>query len=103
MKEVIRRGIFETNSSSVHSITMCSDDEYSKWINGEAYFDRYNKQLIASNEKIEKERENNGRYTQYLTYDEFHDWDYIEYETFSDIYTTPNGETVHAFGYYGHD
>lgn len=31
MKEVIRRGIFETNSSSVHSITMCSDDEYNKW------------------------------------------------------------------------
>lgn len=30
MKEVIRRGIFETNSSSVHSITMCSDDEYNK-------------------------------------------------------------------------
>lgn len=103
MKEVIRRGIFETNSSSVHSITMCSDDEYSKWKNGEAYYDRYARQIVESTEKIEKEREEDERYTQYLTYDEFHDWDYIEYETFSERYTTPNGETVHAFGYYGHD
>ena len=100
MKEVIRRGIFETNSSSVHSITMCSDDEYSKWKNGEVYYDRYNKTLVESNEEIEREREED---TRYLTYDEFHDWDYIEYETFSDIYTTPSGETVHAFGYYGYD
>lgn len=103
MKEVIRRGIFETNSSSVHSITMCSDDEYSKWKNGEAYFDRYAGQIVESTEEIEKKREEEGRYTQYLTYDEFHDWDYIEYETFSERYTTPNGETVVAFGYYGHD
>ena len=103
MKEVTRRGMFETNSSSVHSITMCSDDEYTKWKNGEAYFDRYTKQIVESTEEIEKERENDGRYSEYLTYDEFHDWDYIEYETFSDIYTTPNGETVVAFGYYGHD
>lgn len=103
MKEVIRRGMFETNSSSVHSITMCSDDEYSKWKNGKAYFDRYASQIVESTEKIEKEREEEGKYTQYLTYDEFHDWDYIDYETFSERYTTPNGETVVAFGYYGHD
>lgn len=30
MKRQIRRGVFETNSSSVHSLTMCSDDEYKK-------------------------------------------------------------------------
>ena len=58
------------------------------------------RKTLESNEKIEKERENNRRYPPYLTYDEFHDWDYIEYETFSERYTTPNGETVVAFGYY---
>lgn len=100
MKEVIRRGIFETNSSSVHSLTMCSDDEYSKWRNGEAYYDRWKRKLVDKSEEIEREREEDGRYTQYLTYDEFYDWDYIEYETFSERYTTPNGETVVAFGYY---
>ena len=41
MKEVIRRGLFETNSSSVHSITMCDDDTYTKWKNGELLVDDY--------------------------------------------------------------
>ena len=103
MKEVTRRGVFETNSSSVHSITMCSDDEYNKWKKGELYFDRCAEEFVESTEKIEKEREEEGRHTQYLTYDEFHDWDYIEYETFTDVFTTPKGESVVAFGYYGYD
>lgn len=38
----IRRNVFETNSSSTHSLTMCSKDEYDAWINGEVYFDWYN-------------------------------------------------------------
>lgn len=102
MKEVIRRGIFETNSSSVHSLTMCSDDEYSKWRKGELYFDRYTKEFVEKSEETENERNDEGTYTQYLTYEEFNDWDYIEYETFDKSYETKNGETVHAFGYYGY-
>lgn len=36
-----------------------------------------------------------------ITYGE---WDeYFEYEKYEDSYTTPNGETVVAFGYYGND
>lgn len=31
MKKQIRRGVFETNSSSCHSLTMCSEKEYEKW------------------------------------------------------------------------
>lgn len=34
----IRQGVFETNSSSTHSITMCSESEFKKWMNGELYF-----------------------------------------------------------------
>ena len=30
----IRHNIFETNSSSTHSITMCSEDEYTNWKKG---------------------------------------------------------------------
>ena len=36
----IRQNIFETNSSSVHSITLCTEDEFQKWKNGEILFDR---------------------------------------------------------------
>ena len=35
MKKQIRRGVFETNSSSVHSLTMCTGEEYKKWESGE--------------------------------------------------------------------
>ena len=34
----IRHGVFETNSSSTHSITMCTKAEYDAWISGEAYY-----------------------------------------------------------------
>ena len=37
MKEQVRRGVFETNSSSTHSITMCLESEYDKWLNGETF------------------------------------------------------------------
>ena len=103
MKEVIRRGIFETNSSSVHSLTMCSDDEYSKWRNGEVYYDRWRCKFVDKSEEIESDREKKGTYSGYLTYEEFNDYEYLDYETFDDEYTTESGETVHAFGYYGYN
>lgn len=30
----MRKNVFETNSSSTHSITMCTKDEYDAWVNG---------------------------------------------------------------------
>lgn len=102
MKEVIRRGLFETNSSSIHSLTMCGDDEYTKWMNGEMYFDYYNDKLVPTSEELKRLIANNKNYRRrYLTYDDFGDAEYVEYETFEDTYTTAQGEIVHAFGYYG--
>lgn len=97
MRRQVRRGVFETNSSSVHSITMCSESDFDRWVNGELLYDRWYYCLVEK-DKVEQDEEN-----QYLTYDQFNDWDYIEYETFHESYTTPNGEKVIAFGYYGHD
>lgn len=34
----IRHGVFETNSSSTHSITIVPKDEFEKWADGEIYF-----------------------------------------------------------------
>ena len=39
MKRQIRRNIFETNSSSTHSLTMCSEEEFEQWKNGKVLFD----------------------------------------------------------------
>ena len=41
----IRNSIFETNSSSVHSLTFCTVEEYNKFLNGELYLDTYNNTL----------------------------------------------------------
>ena len=35
MKKQIRIGVFESNSSSTHSLTIVSEDEFKKWKNGE--------------------------------------------------------------------
>ena len=124
--KTVRLGTFETNSSSTHSITMCMESDYEKWKNGEMYWHRWNDELV-SKEEVEEEMaklrdefiadnpdfdENNEEWKEkleqyinedktYYTYEEFNDYDYIEYETYVDKYNTPNGDTVVAFGYYG--
>ena len=120
--KTIRIGTFETNSSSTHSITMCMESDFLKWKNGEMYWNRWNDELVPK-ETVEEEflKENTGvskedpdfkdKFEEYLndddktyyTYEEFNDYDYIEYETYVNKYNTPNGDTVAASGYYRQD
>ena len=61
--KVIRRGVFETNSSSTHSITMCSKEDYDKWESGDVYLNdgsgwaslstNKDKQFVTKEEAIE--------------------------------------------------
>lgn len=123
----IRRGVFETNSSSVHSITMCMKDDYDKWKNGEVYLNEFywdsesiysKKQFVTKEEAIDifmksklnleenlleldtEELEKIFRLEEIYSYDNYD----IEYfENFYDTFTTPNGDTVVSFGYYGED
>lgn len=128
MKIQIRRNVFETNSSSVHSITMCSKDDFEKWKNSDYYFylpygEPY---VIGTREEMiellksqtwrdgtpvysdidwNNEKSVNDLFAEknILTSDEYFDR-YNEYlETFVEYYTTPKGEDVVAFGYYGYD
>lgn len=126
----IRRGVFETNSSSVHSLTMCMADDFDKWRSGDMLWDRWgdkfvtnadadklladyrndflseNPDYIRDDEEWEDKFNRYLRYNydkQFYTYDEFNDYDYIEFETFVGHFTTPNGERIVSFGYYGHD
>ena len=41
MKRQIRHSVFESNSSSTHSLTMCSEEEFEQWKNGELLFDEW--------------------------------------------------------------
>lgn len=40
MKTQIRKGTFETNSSSVHSLVMCNKSDYDKWEQGKVFLFR---------------------------------------------------------------
>ena len=129
----IRHGVFETNSSSTHSITMCSKSEYEAWRNGDVYLndgwwydcdvDAKNKNFITKEkaigiigaykysdyteadlhnldeEELEEEFYDHGIYSYDSFWNRRCDW----FETYSNRYTTENGDEVVAFGYYGHD
>ena len=119
----IRQGVFETNSSSVHSLTMCSGEEYKKWSDGEVlYWGERDK--FGTKEEIINELKNITWYNGGLCYpnvdwndeDALHDifmderiktyteyFDNYYFETFRQRHTTASGEEVVAFGYYGHD
>lgn len=115
----IRKGLFETNSSSTHSLTMCTKEDYGKWEKGEVYFctdgkfytkeevidelckDKYYKQDRENLESLsDKDFDEHVKDFDYYTYDNYND-EYLE--EFYEEYTTKSGETVVAFGKYGWD
>lgn len=152
--KLIRQSIFETNSSSTHSLTMCMEDQITQWKNGEIFFIRCKDEFITKGKELDEyvaktiiyeeskyinintgyvfeykgqtypnrdalyTEENiatitekqikdwlencDDNYIRPLTYDEY--WDSVEadcYEGFEESFTTPNGEKVISFGYYG--
>ena len=92
--KVIRRGVFETNSSSTHSITMCSKEDYDKWKHGNLFIDTWGNKFVKSPEEAEYSRDAQ-------TYEQYFDDD--ELESFEDTYTTKSEEVIVAFGKYGRD
>lgn len=131
MKRQIRRGTFETNSSSMHVIVMCMESDYDKWENEGlmlymgwefGYPDDnkpnkgrfYTRDEAIAFQKINKYQEDvdwNNKETvdKILHENEWFDYDYFwnkycdYYETYEETMTTPSGDMIVAFGYYGHD
>lgn len=105
MKIQVRRGVFETNSSSVHSLCICSADDYDKWKNGELLYDFYNGVLIEDSDEIQQERkecEEKGWANDYIYYNEYPDHT-SDFEVYEEFYKSKSGDDIVAFGYYGHD
>ena len=124
----IRRNVFETNSSSTHSLTMCMASDYDAWANGEVYFNDgwwhscdsiyKNKRFVTKEEAIdifmhskyaskhdltilnEDEVDDYLRDFEFYTYDNYQS-EYLEW--FDSSYTTPSGEKVVCFGQFGYD
>lgn len=120
----IRVGVFETNSSSVHSMIMCSGDEYEKLKSGELLIEKWGNKLMTLEEAKEEYRdvfrlntfhgENIDDVPDDKVMSLLSEWDIAvsldewlesnEYmENFEEKYITSSGEVVYAFGYYGHD
>lgn len=115
----IRRNVFETNSSMVHTLVLMNDDQYETWKAGRLYIDfcdnkfytreqiedemikRYGEDAVSyyGEEGFDRqvsydiEAESIREYT-----DRIADW----YETYDEEYVI-DGTPVHAVGYYGHD
>ena len=92
----IRIGEFETNSSSTHSLNICTIDEWNDWISGKLLFNPYKKKFIDSGS-------NNPGKGDYYTYDEYWD-DLNEYlEGYDEHYTSKSGDEIVIFGAYGYN
>lgn len=63
MKINIRSNVFETNSSSVHTLCICTEDEYEKFKNGELLYD-LDLDILTPNVQ---NKQGDG----YITYNEF--------------------------------
>jgi hypothetical protein len=98
MKRTIRFGVFETNSSSTHSLTMVSKEEFEKWKKGELVLIDYKNSFI--NKEDAEEYTNKYSEDGVFSYDEYQE-EYLEY--FEQEYTTKSGDTVVAFGLYGYE
>lgn len=127
MKRQIRCGVFETNSSSTHSITMMMKKDYDRWKKEGLYLCTsagygWKKEdapqintLYTKDEVIEFLKKNEWYKDEDTITDEmledllnvevFVHSDYKKgyLESYYEEFTTPSGETVVAFGQYGYD
>ena len=97
MKRQIRCGVFETNSSMTHSLTICTEEEYNDWMKGKTVFQCWGEKDFIPVDEVSEDAEVGY---DYYTYEDFGGG---YYETFKRCFTSPSGDKMVAFGYYGGD
>jgi hypothetical protein len=122
MRRQIRRGVFETNSSSTHSLTMMMKSDYDRWQTEQLYlyeggygwkFKEPIKNNLYTKDEVMKFAKNNRYYhgEEEIDNETMRDMGFISWddegneylEGFYEGFTTPSGETIVAFGEYGYD
>lgn len=121
----IRFGVFETNSSSVHTLTVCTEEEYKKYMCGELLAVKYPSYLKGTRYEGMKMMTPDDAYNYEVDYFKKNNWstedeediweevscDFKKYNTDEDDYmeeyeehfTTPSGDRMVVFGEYGRD
>ena len=56
MKRQIRTGVFESNSSTTHTLTICSEETYKKWEKGELLL-TWDNEFVPNKEMSEEEKD----------------------------------------------
>lgn len=117
----IRHGVFETNSSSTHSVSvslkhsmmMCDKSDYEAWKSGDAYLNNSDylkeKKFLTKEEAMDIYLKRNKTFEQWLknnnivTFDSYKEendpnWHHAN-EEFVEEFKTSSGDTVVCFGY----
>ena len=95
MKRQVRLGVFETNSSSTHTLCIVPKKEYERWKDGELLYQRWGNKFVNT-DSVNKEEDEED---EFQTYDEWREDEYLE--TFVEHYETESGDKIVAFGKYG--
>ena len=116
--KVVRKGVFETNSSSVHSLTIVTKEEYDKLDSTDSFI--YQEKIYSFEEAkkivLEEDWLSSEEIEETQNYD-YENWEWFlmdhgferkeDYggglETFEEYFTTPSGDKMVAFGYFGRD
>lgn len=102
MKRQIRRGVYETNSSMCHALSIVTEQEYKDWEDGELIFDTWDDKFITKEQlDIDLDEDEDDQYAENpeAYFDKYSEY----FETYKKEFTTPSGDNMIAFGYYGHD
>jgi hypothetical protein len=103
----VRMSVFETNSSSTHSLTIVTAEEYAKFKAGTLAYNRGSKELVeltkpatvVEDADADDDDDDDDEVQSYKQYNNGDDC----LETFEQSFTTPSGDKMVAFGKYGND
>ena len=123
----VRNGVFETNSSSTHSMVICPNSEFDKWKSGGLWLDtgwyesNVDSQFLTKEQAIRLAENSdfppevnlrevsNDDLDWHLAYD-YGVYSYEKYfdvndslECYEEPYTTQHGDDIMVFGFYGYD
>lgn len=106
----VRVGVFETNSSSTHTLVIMTKEQHDKFKKGELFLDGSHnvltKEQIEAKYKDSIEKWHDGDVDDFiasdnLSYESFYE-SAGECEDFLQEYTSPSGEKIVVFGYFGY-
>ena len=108
----IRQGVFETNSSSTHAISICTKEDWEALQSGETWVSKESLTVLPKEAAIQANTELIKNCPSYWSPQEWLDWNgYVDWDTFynnidmefSVKESNVGGVDVVAWGYYGYD